>query len=398
MAQIRPAGITFFWLASAAVVAVIAVVAVCLIPSKKTPTAEPELRMTAIGYDALSGWADDDHTAALKTFLVSCTRMMTKPHTVLELERDAWLGVCDLAQRVPIDDTAAARAYFEQNFTPLELAFGDNRTGLLTGYFEPELRGSRERKPGFEHPLYRLPTDMINADLGAFAQDLAGRKVVGRLDGASYVPYYARDEIASGVLSGQGLELLWVDDAVDAFFLEIQGSGRVVLENGALVRVGYAGKNGRAYTAIGRTLIDRGALTKDTVSLFSIRDWLKANPDDAADVMNSNRSYVFFREQTESGPLGSEGVVLTPDRSLAVDRRVIAMGTPVWIETSLPQAAGGGQMDRLTIAQDTGGAITGALRGDMFWGPGERAELLAGHMKEQARFVILKPRALVVAE
>lgn len=355
------------------------------------PAPPLKLRQIPLSYTDLPGWAEDDQAAALMAFRRSCGRGNPHPSMAEPATRAAWVEACAAAATVADTD---ARAFFERYFTPYLITVGSGRTGTLTGYYEPELEGRRQRVPGFDTPIYALPPDLLRVDLGQFIQDLKGRQIVGRVDGSRLVPYYARSEIAAGRLADQGLELFWVEDPIAAFFLEIQGSGRIRLEDGSIVRVGYAGKNGHAYTAIGRTLVADGVMTPDSASLQSIRAWLEQNPTHLRRVLDSNASHVFFRILSEDGPLGSEGVVLTPGRSLAVDYTHVPLGLPVWIDGRLPSAAGGGPLRRLMVAQDTGGAIVGAMRGDVFWGPGDMAELIAGHMKDQARFVLLRPRAL----
>lgn len=372
--------------------ALVAFALVVWLALRLVPPGPPKLHFVPLAYEALPGWSADDQAAALQTFLISCARMDALPQSLPEAERAAWLGVCAEARAVPFGDRAAARAFFEAAFVPYAIRSGGEREGLLTGYYEPELSGSPTPGGPFATPLYRLPSDLVTADLGAFNPDLKGKTLAGRLVGNRLVPYYDRAAISGGALANQGLELVWVDDPVAAFFLEIQGSGRVRLADGRIMRVGYAGKNGLPYVAIGRVLVERGALRREEVSLFSIRDWLKAHPDEAAAVLNENRSYVFFREIHGYGPIGSEGVALTPGRSLAVDRSLIPMGAPLWVAGNLPD--NGGPLQRLMVAQDTGGAITGPMRGDVFWGPGPDAERLAGHMKDRARFFLLWPRAL----
>jgi membrane-bound lytic murein transglycosylase A len=273
----------------------------------------------------------------------------------------------------------------------------DRPDGLFTGYYEPLLRGSRRYGGAYTVPLYRAPDDLVLIDLGLFKPDLAGREIAGRIDGRQFVPYFGRAEIDAGALEGRGLELVWVDDAIDTFFLQIQGSGQVELDDGARIRVGYDGQNGHQYRAIGRDLVAQGALTLEEVSLQSIRDWLIAHPAEAREIMARNASYVFFRERPEldaaDGPIGAQGVPLTAGRSLAVDRRYIPLGTPIWLESTAPWPEGEGPLRRLVIAQDTGGAIKGPVRGDVFWGTGPRAEAIAGHMKSQGRYVVLLPKA-----
>jgi membrane-bound lytic murein transglycosylase A len=271
--------------------------------------------------------------------------------------------------------------------------------GLFTGYYEPTLHGSRTGGATFPVPLYLRPPELVEVELGRFRPDLEGKRIAGEVRDGALVPYHDRGAIEEGALAGRDLELLWVDDAVDAFFLQIQGSGLVELREGGTVRVGYAAQNGHPYYAIGRELVARGAMALDQVSMQSIAEWLRAHPAEAVDVMRTNASFVFFRELDEEGPLGSMGVVLTPERSLAIDPMYLPMGAPLWLETTLPAAAGEAAppLRRLVVAQDTGGAIRGPVRGDVFWGPGERAAELAGRMRQEGRLWLLLPRSVPLA-
>jgi membrane-bound lytic murein transglycosylase A len=248
-------------------------------------------------------------------------------------------------------------------------------------------------------PLYRPPADLVRIDLGRFNPELAGYAIYGRIAEREFVPYYSRRDIDSGALAGRGLELLWVDDPIDKFFLQVQGSGQVRLNDGSLIRVGYAGQNGQPYRAIGRDLIEMGVLTREQVTMPAIRAWLEAHPADAPQIMERNRSYIFFEERPElapdEGPLGAQGVSLTAGRSLAVDPRYIPFGVPVWLETTAPWPEGDGPLRRLMVAQDAGGAIKGVVRGDVFWGAGERAAAIAGRMKSPGRYAVLVPKALI---
>jgi membrane-bound lytic murein transglycosylase A len=272
--------------------------------------------------------------------------------------------------------------------------------GLFTGYYEPILHGSYKKHGRFTVPLYGRPNDLVKVNLGDFKTALEGQHIVGRVDkDKDLVPYYDREEIEEGALKRQHNEIVWVDNAVDAFFLHIQGSGQVKMEDdkkggGTVLRIGYAAENGQPYVAIGKKLVERGALDKDNVSMQSIRDWLENNPDEAADVMDLDTSYIFFRKlKGEEGPIGAEGVELTPRRSLAVDRNVVPYGVPVWLDAQDPD--GEPNIQRLMVAQDTGGAITGAVRGDFFWGAGEEAAHKAGLMKSSSHAWVLLPRANV---
>lgn len=282
-----------------------------------------------------------------------------------------------------------ARIFFEQNFTPFAVGTGD---GLFTGYFEPEIRGSRTRRGAFQTPVYGLPPDLVRADLGRFIPKLKGEHISGKVEGNALVPYASRAQINAVGLANARV-LFYTDDAVAFFFLQIQGSGRVMFDDGTSARIGYAGENGRPYLAIGRTLIAEGALTKETVSLQTIRAWLMANPARAQAVMEGNESYIFFREtplgDTALGSTGSMGVALTPLASLAVDQRIHALGAPLYVAAQGPDP-----VRALVVAQDIGGAIRGAVRGDIFFGFGAEAEHRAGAMKATGQLYVLLPNAL----
>lgn len=368
---------------------------------------EDHLTLSPAGYQMLDGWSEDDMRGSIRAFQRSCAPMMRRNDdravgpdprmgTIAQ-----WRDVCQTALALDVDTLRSedARIFFESGFTPFLVGNGNNPQGLFTGYYEPELQGSLTQRDDYQTPIYLKPDDMVSVDLSEFSGDYAGKKLVGRLSGSSLKPYYDRAAIVDGALSGRDLELVWVDDAVDAFFLQIQGSGRVVLPDDSILRIGYAATNGQPYYAIGRELIARGALTPQTVSLQTIRQWLHDNPAEADTVMNTNKSFVFFRpletdpDDPTAGPLGSQGVPLEPGRSLAVDRRFHAMGVPVWLETSDPMNADQ-KFHHLMVAQDTGGAIRGPVRGDIFFGPGEDAALFAGHMNRPGQKYVLLPKTI----
>ncbi len=357
-------------------------------------------------FSDLAGWQGDDLGPALAAFRRSCRRLFRlDPQSAMAAGGRAgrvadWHPVCKAAERSEINK-AGPRAFFESRFVPFAASSEGQDEGLFTGYFEPELKGSRRPGGPYAVPLYGLPDDLIGVDLGRFRDDLKGRRIAGRRVAGRLEPYPDRRAIAAGGLAKQGRPLLWVDDAVDAFFLHIQGSGRVMLAEGGMARLGYAASNGHVYFAIGRELVARGALQKEAVSLQSIRGWLEDHPAQAQAVMNTNPSYIFFREIEGEGPLGAGGTVLTPGRSLAVDRRFLALGLPLWLDTAAPGPAGeseGPRLQRLMVSQDTGGAIRGAIRGDVFFGHGTRAEMMAGHMRHQGRYFVLLPKELVAEE
>jgi membrane-bound lytic murein transglycosylase A len=362
---------------------------------------EERLVLKPASFEDLPGWSRDDLSQALPALLRSCRRLLGRPlGEALGIAGTAgdWKAACEAAARIPARPDAA-RMFFEARFQPFAASADDEPEGLFTGYYEPLLHGSRTRSDRYRVPLYLRPSDLVMVDLGAFREELKGQRIAGRVEEGSLVPYPDRKAIESGALAGRDLELVWVDDPIDAFFLQIQGSGRIRLEDGGdagrEIRVGYAAQNGHPYFAIGRDLIERGALTEETVSMQSIRRWLEEHPDEADDVMDRNASYVFFEELKGEGPLGAEGVALTPGRSLAVDLHHWPLGVPVWLDAEAPSPRPGEPdrpLRRLLVAQDTGGAIQGAVRGDVFWGHGEDAAEIAGRMKHRGRMWVLLPR------
>jgi membrane-bound lytic murein transglycosylase A len=352
---------------------------------KPPPAAALHLSRTA--FDTLPGWQDANAQAALAAFQRSCAVLMQKPDgwpmggagyagTVGD-----WRGVCGEAK-------GDAGRFFTQNFTPYAVA-GD---ALFTGYYEPQIRGSHRRHDAFQTPVYGLPSDLVRADLGLFNPRLKGEHVVGRVLGHALVPYPDREEIDSAGVKTATV-LFYTDDPIAFFFLQIQGSGQVVFDDGGSERIAYAEENGQPYTAIGRTLIADGSLTRQEVSLQSIRAWLIAHPDRARAVMQTDKSYVFFQEKplddAALGSTGSLGVHLTPLASFAVDPRIHALGMPVFVAADGPDPVRG-----LMVAQDIGGAIRGAARGDIFFGSGQEAEARAGAMKAPGRLYVLVPNGL----
>ena len=346
--------------------ALLLLLAACVAPAPKPY--EP------VGFDQVPGWREDDLAAALPALRRSCPKMP-----------ESWRLAC---AALP-DDPERARSYFEGEFQ----AYRIGQTALVTGYYEPELNGAQQPSARYRVPLHRPPADLVQVDLGDWRDTWRGERVAGRVENGRLRPYWRRADIAKGVLDGKNAELLWVDDDVDAFFLEVQGSGRVRLEDGRLLRVGFAGQNGHRYVAIGRTLLDKGELKPGEVSMQSIRAWLAANPDKMREILDSNPSYVFFRILEGEGPLGAQGVALTPGRSLAVDRSLLPLGAPVFVDLLHPDSPGG-RLRRLVVAQDTGGAIKGPARGDLFWGPGAEAGEIAGRMKAEGALYLLLPRGL----
>lgn len=364
---------------------------------EKPKSEKVEIKLEKTEFSALPDWGTDDLQSFVPAFARSCARILNvapeKPFGKLEAAGTygSWQGICQKFLEMPGADAAMLRAFFEEHFTPYIVMDKDNPQGLFTGYYEASLRGSREKTDTYTTPLYARPDDLVMVDLGLFREELKGQRIAGRVENGNLTPYESRSDIVTGNWPHNDKVLLWVDDPVDAFFVQIQGSGIVDMADGSTMRIGYAGQNGHPYYAIGRELIKRGALTKENVSMQSIRAWLSENPDQADEIMNTNKSYVFFQESQQDGAIGGEGVTLTPERSLAIDRTLLPYGVPLWVDIEKP-AENTQDMRRLMIAQDTGGAIIGAVRGDVFWGHGEKAEAIAGVMKSKGRYWVLLPR------
>lgn len=348
-------------------------------PAPALPAPQPVASLPEFAADPLDG---------LRTALAQqCT--MTRPPA-------EWVDLCASLPQAAVTTPEALQAWITQRFVARELVDEESPAGLVTGYYEPLLTGSLAKDRPNQVPLRGQPPDLLTIDLAEVEPRLKGMRLRGRLVGQRVVPYYSRGEIgAPEAASGAGPVIAWADNAVDAFFLEIQGSGRVQLRDGSIIRIGYADQNGHPYRAIGKTLIDRGALQRDEVTAPAIRSWLQANPAAADDVMRTNPSLVFFRRlpplaNPDLGPPGALGVALTPLRSIAVDRRHIPLGSLVYLQTTHPVT--GQPMNRLMVAQDTGGAIRGVKRADVFWGFGPEAGHAAGLMKAPARMWVLQPR------
>jgi membrane-bound lytic murein transglycosylase A len=369
-----------------------------IFPSKDRLVLEPA------GFADLPGWREDEQEKTVPAFLQSCKRITALADgSAIDDEPFAgtakdWKAACAAASSLPPGDRAAARTFFETYFRPWSARNNRNPLGLFTGYYEPLLHGSRKKSERFNVPLYARPPELVMVDLGRFREELKGQRIAGKIEDGALLPFPDRREIDEGALDKRKLEIVWVDDPVAAFFLHIQGSGRVRLAEGGELRLGYAAQNGHPYTAIGRDLIARGALTRENVSLQTIRAWLAAHPDEAAEVMRKNASYVFFQVLEGEGPLGAEGIPLTAGRSLAVDRSYIPLGAPVWLAGGMPSPRDGEpdrKLRRLLVTQDTGGAIRGPVRGDVFWGFGDDAEAVAGRMKHQGKLWLLLPKGVV---
>ena len=351
------------------------------VPPKEVP--EP-LRLAE--FRELPMWQESTPAAALETFLNSC-RAIAK--------RETWTEVCSEALFIAPGDEQAARQFFEKFFTPWQLINEDgSETGIITGYYVPEMAGSRTPDDTYKYPLYGQPDDLLTIDLAEIYPELSDYRLRGRVEGNRVVPYFERGEIDGTAKPLAGNELFWVADPVDLFFLHIQGSGRMLLPDGEKVMLNYANQNGHRYHSIGRLLLERGAMSRDQMSMQNIRRWVNENPEAGRKLLDENPSYVFFRE-LENGvesPPGALGIPLSAERSLAVDRRTIPLGAPVFLAASWPNTEE--PLNRLMVAQDTGGAIKGRVRADFFWGMGADAGALAGRMKQQGRLWVLLPKTM----
>ena len=337
----------------------------------------------AASWSDLPGWEEGNALPAWQSFRKGCA--------VLK-KQASWRSVCEDAESLQDPDPSSARDFFQRHFTPYVLSNRDgSREGLITGYYEPIIRGSKSPSPLYRYPVYGVPDDLISVDLGEVYPELRHMRLRGRLIGRKIVPYYSRSQIDENAPL-KGDEILWTDDAIDLFFLQIQGSGKVLLEDGKTVRIGYADQNGYPYQSIGKILVARGEIPLDRASMEGIKEWARAHPEKLGALLDQNPSYVFFRflPDTLSDPPGSLGIPLTPGRSIAVDSRIIPLGSPVYLSTTWPESEK--PLNRLMLAQDTGGAIKGEVRADVYWGSGGDAGELAGKMRQRGRLWILLPK------
>jgi membrane-bound lytic murein transglycosylase A len=380
-------------------------------------TAPPEplqLRDTAlepIEWSALKGWSGDDHVAAFATFLASC-RSLLRSSLRQDEKRPMYAALTQVCRRALVAGRLAedqARLFFERNFRPLHITRLGDSAGFLTGYFEPIVDGSRVPTGIFKVPIYRRPPDLVPPLHSAGPGFPNKGQSLRRTDGGTLVPYYDRGEILDGALDGKRLEICWIKNKSDALTIQIQGSARVRLEDGAMLRINYDGHNGYPFVPLSRILIERNVIAREEMSLERIREWVRANPQSAEEFLRQNRSFMFFRivgltddrqaagyQEKPREAIGAQGITLTPTRSIAVDNALHVYGTPFFIEADLPltDEKRGDHFDHLMIAQDTGSAIVGPARADIFWGAGDRAGQLASHVHHAGNFAMLVPREL----
>lgn len=338
----------------------------------------------------LNGWLEEDLRPAWQAFSNSCVVLKKQP---------LWQKACATAALLQSSDNEGLRNFFEDHFTPYQVINRDgNEEGLVTGYYEPLLHGSRQSSARYRYPLYAVPDELLVIDLGTLYPELEGLRLRGRLDGRKVVPYYSRAEIMDDPAMLEGNELLWVDDQVELFFLQIQGSGRVKLDTGEVIKIGFADQNGYPYNSIGKILVKQGELPLEKASMQGIKQWGEQNPEKLQSLLQQNARYVFFRELPAdlTGPIGALGVPLTAGRSVAVDPRSIPQGAPVFLSTTWPNTDK--PLNRLMMAQDTGGAIKGGIRIDFFWGYGPEAGNQAGKMKQQGKVWVLMPQGHSVSQ
>jgi membrane-bound lytic murein transglycosylase A len=330
-------------------------------------------------FDELPGWEAASLEQSLRAFLRGCPRS------------GALARACELGRSVASGDEAA-RQFFESVFAPYSLVSSDGmESGLITGYYEPVIQGSRRRSSRNRYPIYGVPDDLVSVDLASVNPDLRNMRLRGRLEGRRLVPYYSREEIESLAVRLPAPIIAWASDPVELFFLQIQGSGQVQFATGKRIRIGYADQNGHPFRSLGRYLVERNELTLDEASMQGIKAWAAANPARLREALNQNPSYVFFRElPATDGPIGALGVPLSAGYSIAVDRRFVPLGAPVYLDTTLPLSEE--PLERLVAAQDTGGAIRGVIRADFFWGTGADAGVQAGRMRQQGKMWLLWPR------
>ena len=370
--------------------------------AEREPIKFPDAQYEPVDWTKLDGWANDDHAAAFAAFLTSCRALNGERRPGRETAITEELkNVCRRAfAAIPLEEDAA-RKFFEDNFRPLRISKLGDSDGFLTGYYEPIIEGSRVPTGEFTAPLFRRPPNLVASGrrkLGDLFPN-KGVKVGRRFGRRKIVPFYTRGEIEDGALDGWHLEICWLRSQLDVLFAQIQGSARIRLEDGTILRINYDSHNGWPYTPVGRVLIERNIIPKDEMSMQRIREWMEAHPDDAEDARRQNKSYVFFRIvdlASEDEPMGAQGVPLVPGRSIAVDRALHVYGTPFFISADLPIAneKTATKFRRLVFAQDTGSAIVGPARADIYFGAGAEAARMAGRIRNPGSFAMLLPRAL----
>lgn len=358
-----------------------------------------QARLEALSFEDLAGWLEDDHAAAFHAFLRSCEALDTSAASLRPAQKPDrnLLAICREALTLKRPSREKARLFFEAHFQPFAIV-PHSGNGFLTGYYEPEFLGSRTPNSLYKVPLLARPDDLVTIPQGETLPGIDKGLQAARRTGKGYEPYPDRAAIEDGALESRAKPVVYLREPGEAFIIHVQGSSRIRLTDGSVMRVAYAGRNGRPYTSIGRVLVQQGVMDLESMTLEKLIGWLKDNPGPARDLMRQNQSYIFFREADElapeDGPIGGAGTPLVPGRSLAVDRSLWAYGLPFWLEGTLPFTLEKAEpLRRLMIAQDTGSAIVGPARGDFFFGSGAEAGTRAGLLRHATRFVVLRPKA-----
>ena len=359
-----------------------------------------EIQLKKVSFSALPGWREQDLRPSFRAFQKSChvflkqspSKVVGSPHIPLTVSD--WQPLCVAAKSVDGQSKEQVRTFFEKWFQPGAFYLKEEVKGLFTGYYMPLIPGSLVKTDKYTTPIYAVPDDLVSVRLGEFDQTLKHHKqIFGRGNGKQLKPYHERQAILNGKIKDTASPIAWIESPVDLQFLEIEGSGIIELEGGRKLAVGYVAENGHPYTSIAKILIDTGKLERHKASMQGIRKYFKQNPNDVEEVIFQNKSFVFFEKQRDTEAYGSQGVALTPGYSLAVDLKWIPMGTPLWLNTTIPDKVEKKlSLKRLMIAQDTGGAIRGPVRGDVYWGSGDNAIFIAGHMKNMGYYWLLLPK------
>ena len=365
------------------------------------PAEAPQVHWEAeASFDAMPGWSQADLRPSLQTFQASCRVFLRQApdkevgNKNFPMKAKDWKPVCRIALALSNPSEAEVRAFFEAWFDPGMLHADKPLEGLFTGYYAPVFDGSYTKTDTYHVPVYALPSHWVTLHLKDFDPDAPDKTLIGRVEGHRVYPFHTREEINKGAIGEKAEVLVWLKSQFSRMVIEIQGSGLVKLPDGKEIFLGYAGQNGAAYTSIAGVLIRQGVMTRDNASMKRIEEYFEANPDAMQAVLDQNQSFIFFEKQDTSKARGAQGVFLTPGYSLAVDRKWIPLGMPLWVNTTRPgdNLDTAAPLQRLFVAQDTGGAITGPVRGDVFWGAGDEAGAIAGHMRNKGMYWLMRPR------
>lgn len=364
----------------------------------------PSVTLKKVSFEELPGWPSPDLKTSFDVFKSSCKVFLKQDSEkavgspFIPMKVKDWIPACKAAMKLENPSWPKLKKYFEKWFRPAQFFDKKPVSGLFTGYYSPLLEGSLEKSKQFSVPVYGMPKGMITVNLGIFFPEYLHKKIVGRIKGDQLIPYYTREEINKGAIEKTAPVVVWLTNRIDRLFLEIQGSGAVELPNKEIIYLGYEGENGAPYKSVAQVLINKGVMTKHNASMQAIRKYLTENPHEMDEVLHQNKSFVFFRSLGHNAAYGAQGVALIPEYSLAVDRKFIPLGTPIWLNTTRPDSTHDDKQlfRRLMIAQDTGGAIRGPVRGDVYWGTGEEATYIAGHMKNKGIYWLLLPKTVKI--